>query len=49
MYPKTHLSSILLLPCFHVGGVNDPNLIIWKVLSTVNRMEMEFGGIYLFG
>ena len=29
--------------------VNDPNLIIWKVLSTVNRMEMEFGWIYLFG
>ena len=29
--------------------VNDPNLIIWKVLSTVNRMEMEFGRIYLFG
>ena len=32
------------------GEANGPNLIIWQVLSTVNRMEMEFGGfIYLAG
>ena len=36
---------------FAAGGeANGPNLIIWQVLSTVNRMEMEFGGfIYLAG